>query len=284
MSKNFEEEYKKLALDEVPDLWDRIEAGLSEKTAPATHASEDQREAAGKQDRAYRKKSDKQGKTVRVFFRRYAGAVAAVFCVFIIIPAVILIGRSGNKSFSEKMAGTAMEESAFETTEEESSSEEMKAAVEETAAGASYDEAVNAAAAEAVCEEAMVEGAYEEADEEPRVAGAMMGDGAASVDEYTMQKAESESVKEKKADQVGKVSVKIKAESEEAVNSVETSEGQKYEAIVVYDASGQLTEGEQILIFIPASSTGVVSVGQKALEMDLVYDPELDAYVMQKLY
>ena len=242
MSKNFEEEYKKLALDEVPDLWDRIEAGLSEKTAPATHASEDQREAAGKQDRAYRKKSDKQGKTARVFFRRYAGAVAAVFCVFIIIPAVMLIRSSGNKSFSEKMADTKMEESAFETTAEESSGEEMKAAVEETAAGASYDEAVNAAAAE------------------------------------------SESVKEKKADQVEKVSVKIKAESEEAVNSVETPEGQKYEAIVVDDASGQFTEGEQIVIFVPDSSTGVVSVGQKALEMDLVYDPELDAYVMQKLY
>lgn len=111
-----------------------------------------------------------------------------------------------------------------------------------------------------------------------------MGDGAASVDEYTMQKAESESVKEKKADQVEKVSVKIKAESEEAVNSMETPEGQKYEAIVVYDASGQLTEGEQIVIFVPDSSTGVVSVGQKALEMDLVYDPEIDAYVMQKLY
>lgn len=281
MSKNFEEEYKKLALDEVPDLWDRIEAGLSEKSAPATHALEDQREAEGKQDRAYRKKSDKQGKTVRVFFRRYAGVVAAVFCIFIIIPAVMLIGSSGNKSFSEKMADTKMEESAFETTAEESSGEEMKAAVEETAAGASYDEAVNAAAAEAVCEEAVAEGAYEEADEEPRVAGAMMGDGA---DEYTMQKAESESVKEKKADQVEKVSVKIKAESEEAVNSVETPEGQKYEAIVVYDASGQLTEGEQIVIFVPDSSTGAVSVGQKALEMDLVYDPELDAYVMRKLY
>ena len=32
MSKNLEEEYKKLALDEAPDLWDRIEAGLSEKS------------------------------------------------------------------------------------------------------------------------------------------------------------------------------------------------------------------------------------------------------------
>ena len=284
MSKNFEEEYKKLALDEVPDLWDRIEAGLSEKSAPATHAPGDQREAAGKQDRAYRKKSDKQGKTVRVFFRRYAGAVAAVFCVFIIIPAVMLIGRTGNKSLSEKMADTAMEESAFEITAEESSGEEMKAAVEETPAGASYDEAVNAAAAEAVCEEAVAEGAYEEADEEPRAAGAAIEDSTASADELMQQMAEAESVKIQKADQVEKVSVKIKAESEEAVSSMETPEGQKYEAIVVYDASGQLTEGEQIVIFVPASSTDVVSVGQKALEMDLVYDPEFDVYVMQKLY
>ena len=179
---------------------------------------------------------------------------------------------------------TAMEESAFEITAEESSGEEMKAAVEETAAGASYDEAVNAAAAEAVCEEAVAEGAYEEADEEPRAAGAAIEDSTASADELMQQMAEAESVKIQKADQVEKVSVKIKAESEEAVNSVETPEGQKYEAIVVYDASGQLTEGEQIVIFVPASSTDVVSVGQKALEMDLVYDPEFDVYVMQKLY
>ena len=35
MNKNFEQAYKELAQNEVPDLWDRIEAGLKEKSAPA---------------------------------------------------------------------------------------------------------------------------------------------------------------------------------------------------------------------------------------------------------
>ena len=34
MSKNFEQAYKELAQKETPDLWDRIEAGLTEKSAP----------------------------------------------------------------------------------------------------------------------------------------------------------------------------------------------------------------------------------------------------------
>jgi len=35
MSKNFEEEYRQLMTDEVPDLWDRIEANLTEKSLAA---------------------------------------------------------------------------------------------------------------------------------------------------------------------------------------------------------------------------------------------------------
>ena len=31
MSKSFEKEYRELAQSKLPDLWDRIEAGLSEK-------------------------------------------------------------------------------------------------------------------------------------------------------------------------------------------------------------------------------------------------------------
>ena len=34
MSKNFEEEYKALADQELPDLWDRIEEGLAPRSTP----------------------------------------------------------------------------------------------------------------------------------------------------------------------------------------------------------------------------------------------------------
>ena len=33
MSKNFEEEYKALANEDLPDLWNRIEAGLTNRDA-----------------------------------------------------------------------------------------------------------------------------------------------------------------------------------------------------------------------------------------------------------
>ena len=36
MNRDFEKEYIELAQCEIPDLWDRIEAGLTEKSAPET--------------------------------------------------------------------------------------------------------------------------------------------------------------------------------------------------------------------------------------------------------
>ena len=46
MNKSFEEEYKALAQSKLPDLWDRIEAGLSEKkpvSVPITINEENKR-------------------------------------------------------------------------------------------------------------------------------------------------------------------------------------------------------------------------------------------------
>ena len=58
MSKDFEKEYIELAQNEIPDLWDRIEAGLTEKSAPENKAS------------------------ITIFLKRYGGLVAAVLCLF----------------------------------------------------------------------------------------------------------------------------------------------------------------------------------------------------------
>ena len=78
MSKNFEEEYKALADQEIPDLWDRIEEGLAPRSTP--------------------KEPVKKSTKIVQFVRRYKGSLAAVVCVLLILPAAILISRNTKKS------------------------------------------------------------------------------------------------------------------------------------------------------------------------------------------
>lgn len=78
MSKNFEEEYKALADQELPDLWDRIEKDLSPRSTP-------------------REPVKRSAKMIQLA-RRYKGSLVAVVCVLFILPAAILISRSTRKS------------------------------------------------------------------------------------------------------------------------------------------------------------------------------------------
>ena len=78
MSKNFEEEYKALADQELPDLWDRIEEGLAPRSTP--------------------KEPVKKSTKIVQFVRWYKGSLAAVVCVLLIFPAAILISRNTKKS------------------------------------------------------------------------------------------------------------------------------------------------------------------------------------------
>ncbi len=78
MSKNFEEEYKALADQELPDLWDRIEEGLAPRSTP--------------------KEPVKKSTKIVQFVRRYKGSLAAVVCVLLILPAAILISQNTKKS------------------------------------------------------------------------------------------------------------------------------------------------------------------------------------------
>lgn len=101
MSKSLNEEYKKLAQTEIPDLWDKIEPQLTDKSAPAEEVSE--------------KKKSKY----RHFY--YIGTtVAALICGTVLIYAVwMLNGRfqRNDKHFyknSSMEQGTAYSESAAE--------------------------------------------------------------------------------------------------------------------------------------------------------------------------
>ena len=100
---NFEKEYRKMIQEEMPDLWNRIEAGLPEK-----------------------KKKTRTGKVLR-----YSGLAAACLCGVILIPAMMFL-LTGNKS--EQTDRAAGESAAENMAAVEESAEEGMAAVEESAA------------------------------------------------------------------------------------------------------------------------------------------------------
>ena len=91
MKKDFETAYKELANTEVPDLWDRIEAGLSEKSAPAETKAEKNKKTA-----PVNKKTK-----IAVFMRKYSALAAAIVCAVILIPTMIVMKKSDSKFMSE---------------------------------------------------------------------------------------------------------------------------------------------------------------------------------------
>lgn len=93
MKRDFEKEFRELKLGEVPDLWNRIEAGLSDKKIAASVS-----ENAMADSNVY-----KFGKGS--IWRRWGTIAAACLCVAIILPALSLVlgnlgGRKNNYSGS----------------------------------------------------------------------------------------------------------------------------------------------------------------------------------------
>lgn len=114
MSKNFEEEYKALADQELPDLWDRIEEGLAPRSTP--------------------KEPVKKSTKIVQFVRRYKGSLAAVVCVLLILPAAILISQNTKKSDAADQIANERFRRPVVLTEELESMPEEAAAAEEAAA------------------------------------------------------------------------------------------------------------------------------------------------------
>ena len=110
MSKRLEEEYRQMVNDQVPDLWNRIEAGLKEKNSPPVQVV---------------KAEAKPKKKVIFRILPWAGGVAAAALIFIlVIPAIVSMTRKGNtKTASAEMinangAAYEMQENAMaETTD-----------------------------------------------------------------------------------------------------------------------------------------------------------------------
>lgn len=253
MNRNFEQEYKELAKMEVPDLWDRIEAGLTEKSTPS---------------------SSPQKPVVVPFVKRYSALAAAILCAILIIPvAGVMKQVSGGSS---KSSDTAMME---ETTEEAADFEASMA--EEAEAGG---EEMFAAAAAAAEEENTFEEAPAEAAEESFQRSDSMQDATADMENATMEKqlSESKTEAEKEAEDMAKtlglseaqvltgVTVEVTAAEDDIIGKTLEETGTLYTAVVHEDPSGILKEGEEIVIFIPIySSYGLIK--DEIVELDLEY-------------
>ncbi len=138
MERDFELEYRELKQNETPDLWNRIEAGLSEKkiaTAPLENES---------------KSIDIERFVVKkqMTWKRWGLLAAACLCVVILFPAMMagLIGSSKSNSRSSSGADTSASTELMESF---------------TTTEAAADEAFNTAPAEAA-EEGKVETEYSE--------------------------------------------------------------------------------------------------------------------------
>lgn len=117
MNKSFEEEYKSMAQSELPDLWNRIEAGLSEKNTVSVPFVINENEEI---------KENK--KSVLILFRRYQTVAAAFLCLIILVPAFLVMYQvgGGGKNSSEA-ARDAAPPMAMYAAEEEAFSEVAKA-------------------------------------------------------------------------------------------------------------------------------------------------------------
>ena len=157
--KNFENEYRNLVQDDMPDLWDRIEAGLVEKKVVQKAVVVGQEEIELKENLQEAKPQEnkqqevvtkeevvsRNNRTNLYKFIRYAGvAVAACILFVLVMPTALGMLTTGGSSESAKMAEdaaapeapAAMAEGAMESAKMEATPEEpaMQAAPTEGAA------------------------------------------------------------------------------------------------------------------------------------------------------
>ncbi len=313
MSKVFEQAYKEFAQADVPDLWDRIEAGLSEKSTPAALHIDGNEEAIQDATNVVSEKNKVQkNNKVLLFMRKYSAVAAAIVCVAILIPAISLMGRLGIGGSKSEVAM----EMAAEAPAAEAPAEIYEEAVAEEAPAEMIDEYVYAETAsmeETVedYEEALDEAyAYEEAAvaEETEQAINNVITEAAETEEAVTEAAEKEvrgdSEEKKQATAVaGKysllekcpegtvvrdVQIKVKEISEHTRLFEETDReewGCIYTAEVQKHPHGLLTEGEEIDIFISGySSIALIKDGVFKLDLESFAEGENCYFVIKKYH
>ncbi len=271
MSKDFEQAYTELAKSEAPDLWDRIECGLTERS---TQPEADSGPAVS---------SSGQGKKFLFPIRKYSAMAAAVICVIIIIPVLIRMNRSYEFAESDS-SGAAMDMTAAQEAGG------MEPAVEEAAVEESTESAEGAADGPAASEEKLSQERMS-AESAAKEAKAASGENTAPEPQMSAAKEAEESadedVERSTADDKGVSELTTKAEqtsdleevlfgvtlevtgSAELIPEEDSGEsGVVYTAVVRKDPGGLLKEGEEITVFVPAYSSDSL-MEDMSFEVDL---------------
>ena len=265
MKKDFETAYKELANTEVPDLWDRIEAGLSEKSAPAETKAEKNKKTA-----PVNKKTK-----IAVFMRKYSALAAAIVCAVILIPTMIVMKNSDSKFMSESATEPAFttESACYDETVAEEATEAVSEMMEEASAAETAAEEPEMERKEAA-EESKVESSMATAEafsEEESASGAVKesakADGA--MNDAVCEDKASEDYNKQNAAELKNIVVKVKKAEEKSLENEAEEAGVLYTAVVKRNPSGLPREGEEIQIFIPVVSS-VALVEDGTFELDLV--------------
>ncbi len=261
MSKNFEEEYKALSENDLPDLWARIDAGLTSKTAGT--------------ERVEKTPTEKKG--VVIFFKKYKTVVAAAVCAIVIIPTFMLLGDVGSKNYTD----ASMEEST--TTEMAAADEVMEDGESLLSQLHEYAEDKGFAAGSAASDTA-------EACEEAPASAEMYMDEAAdcaaddNIEESVIEELEKKEVSQSKNSgeencqdsQTTTIVVYDRVSIEVLENTgsyVECNQSMYYEIRikVLKDSSEKLMKGTELSIYVPITSSIAYITGAKE-EVDISYE------------
>ena len=150
MSRNFEDEYKNMMADEVPDLWSRIEGNLKEKNGVSENSKPEQQMPETQIPELTKVSKEKEKKLTKIYIKKYA--VAACLCLVIVVGGAITIFKGNAGKSSDATAEMEMtNEIACDSVEmTEDAAETTESAVDQ--AGMETDDAAEEAVKESVKE------------------------------------------------------------------------------------------------------------------------------------
>lgn len=261
--KNLENEYRKMIQQETPDLWNRIEAGLTEKrgiieTAKTTETAKIT-ETTDIPDTEEKKAVIKRSVWKRAV--RYSGIAAACLCGVIIIPAIALSLLTGEFG-STKMAATGAAEETAKAAPAEEAVEEAEAT--ETAEGMEITDGLNISDGMDITEETETAGTIENAGIHAGSKGSINTAG----ENQEAEDAVCGTVVLADGSAIENIKVRI-LEADELKYHI------TYKASVEEDASGVFDSGEEIE-FIAEKSLQEILEEEKAYQVTLIFESDSD--------
>lgn len=256
MSKDFEKAYRELAKSEAPDLWDRIESGISQRSTQGQAREEKEKETAHKKQKKH------SGKILYGIYR-YSPMAAAVICAIIMIP-IFINGDKPAPSLKAEMEEIAESEAA----DLAAGPQEEGIAQADADAGAVQDSAEQE---RAVQDRALAGGAVQEsAEEESGVQKSAVAESTADDCAQSRKAKSALSDTPRDPEAISRVVVEVTESRDVSAQENAQEAGTVYTALVERDPEGILAAGEEIAIFIPASSSVSLAVGE-VFELDLAY-------------